>query len=208
VEKVTYVLERAGEIQLPDVEQTWWNLTNETLEHVALPGLRFSVTGAPAGPSGTVGPSPERPLSIRDYWLPAMLVMASGYLFLRFRKPIARRWTAWRLRREASEANLFKRAIRSLGTGNGGVALRDLMRWLDRISESDRPAQLDVFLHRYGDERTREIVGYGLRDLELDRRISDPLPAQTGSPEHSYFSVAYAIRVCVKWCRNAREWTG
>ena len=104
----------------------------------------------------------------------SILVVASGYLLLRIRKPIVRRWSAWRRRREASQANLFKRAIGSLATGHWGVALRDLMQWLDRINESDHRARLDVFLRQHGDQRTREIVGYGMRDLELDARISDP----------------------------------
>lgn len=180
VEHVTYVLEQAGETQLPDVELTWWNLTDETLEHVVLPGLRLNVTRAPAGPSGTIGPSDDTQLSFRNYWLPAILVVAFGFLFLRFRKRIARRWSLWRTDRKKSETRVFRIAIRSIGTGKTHAALRDLMRWIDRINQGERPARLDVFLRRYGDDRTREIVDHGLRNLESDRRISDPSTLITG----------------------------
>jgi hypothetical protein len=75
------------------------------------------------------------------------------------------------------------------------------MRWLDRINDSDRPARLDVFLRRYGDERTREIVGHGLRKWELDDRppdlgvnlpsgsIGTPLPGLNRMSAPDYYSV-------------------
>jgi hypothetical protein len=45
--------------------------------------------------------------------------------------------------------------MRSARQRDPKAVLRDTMRWLDRIHNESRPAQLDRFLDRYGDSEAR-----------------------------------------------------
>ncbi len=142
VETVTYVVERAGDFELPSVELSWWNIDTEELQHIVLPGLTLQVTGGSA-----VASLPNERFS----WsvLIPLLVVVVALLVLGGRLLAGR--AAWRLARNETEAAYFRRIRRSARTGDKNAVLSDTMRWLDRINDDSQAARLDLFLQKYGD---------------------------------------------------------
>ena len=165
-EVVTYVLEQVGEAQIPDILLTWWNVADRQLEQVELPGQILNVAAGPAGASDTIGSMAFRQLEARDYWLLLIILVVTAALLLRFRQAMMQHWAAWQKARYESEKRYFQQAIKSLRTSEIKVALRDVMRWLDRINDKDRPAQLEHFLRRYADVQTQQSASEALRDIE------------------------------------------
>ena len=142
VETVTYVVERAGDFELPGVELSWWNIDTQELQYIVLPGLTLQVTGGPA-----VASLPNE----RSSWsaLIPLLVVVVALLVLGGR--LLAGWTAWRQARSETEAAYFRRIRRSARTGDKNAVLSDTMRWLDRINDDSQAARLDLFLQKYGD---------------------------------------------------------
>ena len=48
------------------------------------------------------------------------------------------------------------------------------MRWLDRINGAGYPAQLDVFVNRYGDTQAKKAVDQLLHSVAANEQLSDP----------------------------------
>ena len=142
VETVTYVVERAGDFELPGVELSWWNIDTQELQHIVLPGLTLQVTGGSA-----VASLPNE----RSSWsaLIPLLFVVVALLVLGGR--LLAGWTAWRQARSETEAAYFRRIRRSARTGDKNAVLSDTMRWLDRINDDSQAARLDLFLKKYGD---------------------------------------------------------
>jgi hypothetical protein len=175
-EAVTYVFERAGTVQIPAFELTWWNVSTQKLETVNLPGREFEVAPGLVGTVDAMGASAAQRFGARDLWLPGVLLLVSSVLLLRFTRPLVQRWNAWRRRRQESEARYFKRALSSVRSKNAGLALRDIMRWLDRINEQQAPAQVQTFVDRYADRDGQVAMNRLLDAVATDRRLADPAP--------------------------------
>ena len=173
VETVTYVFEHAGAIRIPDIMLSWWNVSKEKLETITLSGREFEV--AP-GPVGMVGASAVQRPGVRGLWLPGGVVLVAIGFLLRFGRPLMRRWKLWRCRRQQSEARYFKRALISVRSENAHLALRDIMRWLDRINEAQAPAQLQAFVSRYSDSNGQVAINRLLNAVATDGRLADPAP--------------------------------
>jgi hypothetical protein len=158
VETVTYVVERAGDFELPSVELRWWNIDTEELQHIVLPGLTLQVTGRLAAAS-----QPKE----RPSWSALIPLLVVIVALLVFGGRVLAGWTAWRQVRNESEATYFRRIRRSVRSGDQNAVLSDTMRWLDRINDDSQAARLDLFMQKYGDSQTRAAV--------LDRRESDAM---------------------------------
>ncbi|MEN8174682.1 MAG: hypothetical protein ABFS23_02890 [Pseudomonadota bacterium] len=178
-EVATFVFEKAGEVRIPDIELVWWNVTESKLERAQLPGRLLEVAAGAAGSPEATG-SAVKQLRKPNLWLSITVLLASAFVLFRFRKGVARRWKAWRKRRHESEARYFKSLIKSIRSGDANAALRNLMRWVDRINERDQPAQLEVFLHRYADPGLQEAVGRLLHNVERGQAVSGPLTLVNG----------------------------
>jgi hypothetical protein len=153
VETVTYIIERAGEFELPSVELSWWNIETEELQHIVLPGLLLQVTGGPAVASQP-NERPSRSTLISLFVIVVtLLVFGSRLLAL---------WTAWHRVRNESEATYFGRIRHSARSGDQTAVLSDTMRWLDRVNDDSQAARLDLFMQKYGDSRAREVVLEGI----------------------------------------------
>ena len=167
VETVTYVFERPGETGIPGVVLTWWEVDDEELRRIELPGLSLQVAGSPTAESAAVEQSAQQQ-NTRFLWSALLVVFIAAVVALRFGNRAANRWRAWRKARSESEEGYFRRIVRSASAGDQQAVLRDTMRWLDRINDDSRPARLDQFLQQYGDARVREAA--------LERNKSD-IPA-------------------------------
>jgi len=175
-ETVTYVFERAGTVQIPDIRLTWWNVPKDKLETITVPGRELEVAPGPAGTSDAAVGSVSARMSFRNLWLPGALVLVAASLLLRFRKALAQHRRAWRQRRQKSEARYFKRALVSVRSENARLALRDIMRWLDRINDGQAPAQLQAFVRRYADTDGQVEIDRLLNAVGTDDRLVDPAP--------------------------------
>ena len=149
VETVTYVVERAGDFELPSVELSWWNIDTQELQHIVLPGLTLQVTG---GPAVTSQPN-ERPS-----WSALIVLLVVVVVLLVLGGRVLVGWSAWRQARNETEAAYFRRIRRSARSGDQKAVLRDTMRWLDRINNESQVARLDLFMQKYGDSRASEAV--------------------------------------------------
>lgn len=163
VETVTYVVEHAGEIEIPDIEFSWWDVGASELKHVVLPGLSLFVTASTANES-IPAEIFVQPRSSQLLWPLLLVIVVAAVVVLRFRKRIVGRYSGWPRARQAKEVRYFRRAIRSIRSGHGKAALRDTMRWLDRINTTSRPARLDQFLGKYGDAKS-QAAGFDLTGM-------------------------------------------
>lgn len=150
-ESVTYVFERDGSAEIPDIRLPWWNPSTEQLETITLPGREIKVL-----PGDMASGQSSRPLTTEQpdeklLWL-AGGALVLVFLLLKYRAV----WWSWLVarqqRRRHAETRYFKRALASVKSHSSRKAIRDIMHWLDRIDDSDRPAQLQGFVAQYGDE--------------------------------------------------------
>lgn len=158
IETITFVFEHAGEIEIPDVYLSWWDVSAEELKQIVLPGLSLSITESAAAGSGTQEQSYKSFL-----WLALLAMTIAVIVALSFAGKLTGRWAAWRRSRKENEATLFRQLRRSARSRDSKAVLRDTMRWLDRINESSRPARLDQFLRKYGNGQSQ------LSILDLDK---------------------------------------
>jgi hypothetical protein len=154
IETVTYVFERAGHFEIPDIELTWWIIDTEELQKIVLPGLSLEVTGGMAEELTTA--VAEQPQDKRVLWLSLAAIALVVLSLLALGGRIGTGWKAWRKARSEAEAAYFRRIRHSAQSGDSAAVLRDTMRWLDRINESSLPARLDLFLRQYGDPGASE----------------------------------------------------
>ena len=153
-ESVTYVFESPGTIALPDLVLSWWDLENEQLRRIELPGLEITVEGGVA-PEPVAEPvaAPEEPPPNRA--LTFVIAVAVGAAILLLLIGIGR-WLA-RRRQEwlESEAAAFNRVKKTLRAQNPAAISAAIMHWLDRLDPGPRPARLDLFLEGFGDDNAR-----------------------------------------------------
>jgi hypothetical protein len=172
-EVVTYVFEQSGEVQIPDIEFSWWNLADSQLEQVVLPGHLIRVA-AGAGSASGAATLPEKQLKKR-YLVPlVIMLLLLAYVLYFFRKALVKRWVTWRVARKESEKGYFQLVVKSIRSKKSAAALRNIMRWLDRINDASDPAQLDVFISRYGDTRAKKVVDQLLHSVAVNEQLADP----------------------------------
>ena len=173
IEVVTYVFEHTGEVQIPDIEFNWWNLADSKLEQETLPGRLVRVVAGAGGVSGA-GTLPVKQLT-KHYIVPLlMMFLLLVYVLYFFRNALAERWISWRIARKESEEGYFQLVVKSIHSKKSAAALREIMRWLDRINDARDPAQLGIFISRYGDTRAKEVVDQLLHSATVGEQLSDP----------------------------------
>lgn len=187
-EAVTYVFEQSGEVRIPDIVVSWWNVADDRLERTELPGRSFDVAVGPDGASVASGVSKVR---FREFQLPVSILVLLFSAAIYLRRTLMESWSAWLKRRQASEVRYFRLAVKSIRSKKAEMALRDLMRWLDRINTSDRPAQMEFFLSRYGDARLQQAITDLYLSLAKGNEITDVRALQGG------LSAARK-----RWCKN------
>lgn len=149
VETVTYVFEGSGDVEIPGVEFSWWDVRLSELKRIELPGLSLRIA-ARAGMGSAVGQT-TRQLNTRVLWAALVAVLVAVFAAFRFGGLALDRLAARRKARSEREAVYFKHVMRSVRSGDQKAVLRDTMRWLDRINVDSQAARLDQFLRQYGD---------------------------------------------------------
>jgi hypothetical protein len=178
VETVTYVFERAGAFEIPDLELSWWDVGAGELKQLVLPGLSLQVTG-----NAVAGPDPVEPSLQKtswSQWSALFVVLIATVVALRFGRRAANHWVAWRKARSEREVVYFRRIAQSARLGDERAVLRETMRWLDRINDDSRPARLDQFLQKYGEAQAQENVSELISVLAAARKRWQRAQRRTG----------------------------
>ncbi len=172
VETVTYVFEQPGEVELPEVALSWWDIDDEALRRIELPGLTFEVVGEPAPePVADAAAAPaDRP---RDRALAVASLVFLIALGLWFGAKLGRRCRQWWHARLESEPAYFKKVTAALRGGDPVVISGAIVRWLDRLDPGSRPARLDLFLRDHGDDETRAAAVSLTRGLAQRETFND-----------------------------------
>ena len=175
VEPVTYVFERPGEFVLPGIVLAWWDVRNEQLKNIELPGLTLQVSGSVA-PEPVPVESSALQKNTRLIWSAMLALLVAAVVVFRSRD----KWAEWRNARRNAEGAYFHRVLRSLRSGNRDAVVRDTMRWLDRINDGSRPARLDEFMRQYSDAGAQAGGNDLARSLSEDRDNLDVAALSSG----------------------------
>jgi hypothetical protein len=153
-ESVTYVFEQPGDITLPEIVLSWWDIQNQRLRRIELPGLELTVEGELA-PEPVVEPevAPAEQPQDRVPLAAVVAVLIALGLWLGLR--IGKIFQVWRRAWLQSEEAAFRSMNTALRGGDPGKISAAVMHWLDRLDTGTRPARLDLFLEDHGDETTR-----------------------------------------------------
>lgn len=126
IDRTTYMVEQAGDYQLPEQIFYWWDTAGGQLQLAILPALTIEVAG-----DGTAAPSTDYQLhiNIRLRWvlLAAILLLIGIAVRRRARQPA-----------QYSDRQLLRAARRSLRAGDRQRATLLLYQWLNR-----KPSQRD-----------------------------------------------------------------
>lgn len=175
VDRIDYVVERAGAYALPDVELPWWNLTTNKADRAVLPEQRFEAKA---------GAAYQTPFSIqqdlRDLGRQVQVRIPGGWLLVAaglivvalavwLGRPSWRRITGWtreralalRARWQASEPYAARAMRRELAQPHG--RLNALYHWLRlsrrSVSIADATASLSPDLHNGAAAAMRDCYG-------------------------------------------------
>ena len=171
-ESVTYVLEQPGQIVLPSIVLSWWDIDDRVLRRIELPGLDLTVEGEPT-PEPIVEPEVAPPQKSRDPVLLAAMAAVLIALGLWLGLRIGSWFQAWRSAWLESEQYAFTGVKRALRSRDPRKISGAVMHWLDRLDTGTRPARLDFFLDAYGDEETRTAAFALSRGLATGERFSE-----------------------------------
>jgi hypothetical protein len=165
VETATYVFEQAGDVEIPGIALSWWDIQSEQLRRIDLPGLSLQIAANPLLNSAVDADIASQPRK-QEMWTVLFVIGLLAALAFRFGSRLLQHWAKWRRSRNESEPAYFRKVMRSSKSGDRKAFLRDTMRWLDRINPTSLPARLDDFVKRYGNTKTQEVASHFLRDLE------------------------------------------
>jgi hypothetical protein len=172
VESMTYVFEQPGDVVLPTIVLSWWDIDDRILRQVDLPGLELAVEGElppdpVAAPVAAPGEQPRHRVRL------AVAIMVLVALGLWLGRGLAGRLGRWFDARSDSEPMHFRKALSAARSGDSRAISAAIMRWLDRLDHEARPARLDLFLSDHGDEATRLAAASLARSLATGERFGD-----------------------------------
>ena len=156
VETVTYVFEREGSFEIPEIAIWWWDLGRKALRKVVLSSLRAAVSGGPANADDltiddAVEGSGQTGIQMLLGGIVCLLLLAG--VAWRFRSPLQSRWQAWKYAREFSEKAYFHRLGAACRQNDAKASYNQLLAWLNRQSSGDNAVSLRQFLAAAGSEK-------------------------------------------------------
>lgn len=117
LDRVTYVLERGGQFDLPAVEQPWWDLGESTLRFARAPGATIEVTAAA---SEAVGGGARR----RPVWIAVAIAVLGALAYWLLRRRHAATPSAARVERDA-----FTALRQACASADARTAYDAFVRW-------------------------------------------------------------------------------
>jgi hypothetical protein len=154
-ERITYVMEQAGTYSIPGIDFYWWDLKNENLGTITLPGLEMKVEGESSAVEAT--PAVTQRSSIYLYVIIGFFLTMMSIAYMK-RTSIISVFRTWRYKRQHSEKAYFKRIGKAAEAKDKKAFIRAAMQWLDILAGIEKPARMDLFLERYGGENSTDPV--------------------------------------------------
>jgi len=163
VESATYVLQEAGEYELPAIELAWWDVEARRMRRAGIPAVRFSVAPNPTlveeiplpeetmATSEAPAPPPPTWRDVLRRWAPwallavVMIVVAAGPVW-RLGQRLAARLADWQRRRSESEVAYFDRFRRAAASADPIATYKGLLAWLDRCYRGPAAATVEAFV--------------------------------------------------------------
>ncbi|GGF58756.1 hypothetical protein GCM10007301_18070 [Azorhizobium oxalatiphilum] len=124
VDRVTYVFERGGTVNLPSLTQPWWDLSSGTLKHADAGGTRVEVASVEVPAVDARQPSVRLAVVVV---LAVLLVGGAGVLLLRRTRS-----------RQADERMAFEAVRRACTEGDAHAVYRALCTWRPWLSSEPR----------------------------------------------------------------------
>ena len=172
-DRMTYMLQKAGELDLPEIEIGWWNVRDGKVEHARVEAVRLPVAENPAvAVRGRNAPqvSPRRlMLLLADHlWLAlaiAALLLAAAWLAPKAIAALRRRASLRRESYRRSEAFAFSNFRAAARRGDAAKTYFALLDWIPHLGSSERTAGLHAFRIAAGDPELDAEVAHIERQL-------------------------------------------
>ena len=136
-ETITFVCEREGAFEIPEMRFQWWDPEMEVLQEKVIPALALDVAAHPAYAAGNAGGGLDsgRALDAKIVIPVATLII----MLLVFGRRWVKAWTGYSQRRqqqrEAGEPWAFKQVKRACASGKPVEAYNAITLWLSRYDE-------------------------------------------------------------------------
>jgi hypothetical protein len=169
IDTLTYVCEREGVFEFPELSIRWWNPANDVWQTRTLPVVRLEVAANPGlkpGPAegGEIAALPVVSV-VWIQWLTGALVLVALLVMLTPR--LLRRWRQWAERRSLSEAGHWARLIKACRSADPVAVYTSLNQWLALFGQ----ASTDLTLRKVegvSDRLAAECIGLQLSLVGLD----------------------------------------
>lgn len=135
---VTYVSERAGSFQIPELSLRWWDPGKGQWQTKRFPAVTLEVAENPAlaAPPVSVGDAVRSLATMKSLLWGIVAVAAAAVVLLFPGRRLKQRWQSWRTRRAASEPARWKRLQKACGRGDAAGVYAELGRWLAHFGMS------------------------------------------------------------------------
>lgn len=176
---VTFVCERAGQVELPSIVVPWWDTDKNELRRITLPGVSLEVSPLETAAVEN-GPAVESESSggVRPVWLIALvMLLGAGAIAFYYRDHITQAWSDLQRRRAESESAAFAAVSRACRNDDPVAAYNAVMRWLDKRADGHETATIDAFVRRH-----HEVAQAAQEFDSLQRAAIDPARSWSGNP--------------------------
>ena len=137
-ETITFVCEREGVFEIPEMRFQWWDPERELLQEKIINALSLDVAAHPAYSAGAAAPGTAAGRAVNVKVAVAVLLLISLLLvfWFRWRKLLTGKLQQRRLQREAGEPWAFRRVTVACRSGTATEAYNAITLWLSRCDES------------------------------------------------------------------------
>lgn len=172
VESVTYTFESPGQVELPTMNVSWWDLESNQLKTEVLEGRQLVIS--PALGIGSTESAAESFVATqpRHWWTAGVLVVLAGVLYWTWR-PAMQRLSSMFARWRSSEAAYFRRFLAEAESGHAEQTLRAITAWLDRISPTETLLSAEAFLTQFSDDEGAASLQQLYRALDSSKETFD-----------------------------------
>ncbi len=158
-EHVTYVFQAKGRVVIPDIEVQWWNIETGKVEDVVLRGKQLEIQSAPAYSSAvSAGQLNIEQFSVFDIIKIILILSVVSIILILIIPFILKKYWKWKAVQFETETAYFNRLIKAAKNSDVQATFNLLMLWLDRINPEHKPALLDEFIEKYGDENLQKVM--------------------------------------------------
>lgn len=162
INTVTYVFEKPGAYDLPELRQSWWNLASHEARTETLAGTHVAVAGSLTAAKARTAQDRLNASTLAVITLLVLVLGALAVVLLISRKSIATSVRRSRDARRASEIWAYKELCHIAPSGDACATYDALRVWLSRVPEATRQASKDEApIARSTTGLTRALFGRG-----------------------------------------------